>query len=263
MTFQTRQNLGEVAEDILRKCLGAASYAVSAFGSAANESIHRCEEPLPAIWKSDQVKKSNTALLVRYAPDYLAVSISKSAFKDAMFVDAKAMITPVYLDTFLMQLEKQHGKKFSTENVGNVEREAWLTYNAYHNAGAKVAILAVCSFHPRPLLCEYIERIQPLFKDARERNPDAAGSTTPRVNVDLSSMRSLSQFLKDENQVDIEGHENYKNSMQIVNGRFALIGAPGNWRANKDRAERVEAVRGELSKLTGRQLEIFWMGMGR
>jgi hypothetical protein len=184
-------------------------------------------------------------------PDFLLLQFQGQAFKDAMFCDVKAMFTPVFLDTFHKQLERAHGAKIALENVANIEREAFDSYKAYHVAGAKVSVLLACSYHPELALCEYVENMRELYRDVQDRNRQATGSTTPRVNIDLSSMRPLQQFLKDEFDVDAEMVDKLHSRLRE---KLDFVACPQ--RLATEYRDKVSEVVEYLSQLTGVKLRL-------
>jgi hypothetical protein len=214
---------------------------------AAGELDQRIKEAI----RSDAVKRNKAIIMCRYMPDFLLLQFQGQVFGDAMFCDVKAMFTPVFLDTFHKQLEQAHGANIALHNVANIEREAFDSYRSYQAAGAKVSVLLACSYHPELALCEYIENIRELYRDVQDRNQQAAGSTTPRVNIDLSSMRPLQQFLKDEFDVDAEMVDKLHSRLRE---KLDFVACPQN--IAEDYKERVREVVGNLSQLTGVNLRL-------
>ena len=64
-------------------------------------------------------------------------------------------------------------------------------------------VLNYCAYHSRLLLCDFVERVKPLYRD-RVRSSTQQGSRTLFVNFDLNSMRSLDEFLASEHELDVE-----------------------------------------------------------
>ena len=248
LTYNQRVEIGNFVETVFVNYLkyhqlGIISVAESMKNglSAASDLDQRIKNAM----RSDAVKRNKAIIMCRYMPDFLLLQFQEQAFRDAMFCDVKAMFTPVFLDTFHKQLEKAHGAKIELHNVANIEREAFDSYKSYHAAGAKVSVLLACSYHPDLALCEYIENMRELYRDVQDRNRQAAGSTTPRVNIDLSSMRSLQQFLRDE--FDIEAKK-----VDVLHARLRerldFVACPQNIAETHE--EKVTEVVESLSQLT-------------
>ena len=186
--------------------------------------------------------------MLRWLPDFLLVSTSNNEFKDAFFIDIKAMYTPIYLKTFPEQLKKEYGKQISIEDIGNIEREAYKSYTSHQKSGSKVAVLVACTYNPKLLLCDYIENLEIIYKDERERNKMSSGSTTPRVNIDLSKMSSFEDFLSPL-MGDNFDRDLYQILFDFIEKEFNFIGYPRV--VSKDRAEEVKEY---LTKKVGREL---------
>jgi hypothetical protein len=254
LTYNQRVEIGNFVETVFANYLKYHQLGVISVAESLKKGLSAAsdlDERIKEAMRSDAVKRNKAIIMCRYMPDFLLLGFQEQAFRDAMFCDVKAMFTPVFLDTFHKQLEKAHGAKIALHNVANIEREAFDSYKSYHDAGAKVAVLLACSYHPELALCEYIENMRELYRDVQDRNRQAAGSTTPRVNIDLSSMRPLQQFLKDEFDVDAEMVDKLHARLRE---RLDFVACP-QWVAD-DHKEKVDEVIESLSQLTGVELRL-------
>jgi hypothetical protein len=254
LTYPKRIEIGNFVEDVFVKYLKHHQLGVIEVAESLKQgatAAGKLDQRIKEAMRSDAVKRNKAIIMCRYMPDFLLLQFQEQVFRDAMFCDVKAMFTPVFLDTFHKQLERAHGAKIALHNVANIEREAFDSYKSYHAAGAKVSVLLACSYHPELALCEYIENIRELYRDPQNRNRQAAGSTTPRVNIDLSSMRPLQQFLKEEFEVDAEMVDKLHARLRE---KLDFVACPQN--IAEDYEAKVSAVVQSLSQLTGVKLRL-------
>jgi len=125
-----------------------------------------------------------TSSLLRYFPDAALVRYGGPA----ALVEHKVMLTPRYT---LGQ---------SQWAFGQVEAAAWDVYMRLRAMGVRIAVLAYCPYHPRPLLTDYAD--DRWIVRERTRPVASQGSGTPYVNVELSKLRPISEFLVSEFGVD-------------------------------------------------------------
>ena len=157
------------------------------------------------------------AMMVRYAPDFFAVHSSvdpKDPTKGIFFIEFKLTLTPIYrMDSW----HKKTGYKYPSItpcDIGDIEREAWDVYHQLYPQN-QVCLIVGSSYHPRLLVADWISKIKELFRDDRIRNPNASGSTTPHVNIDLGSMRTLKEFLEKEFQIEVDSLR-YNKILQVI-----------------------------------------------
>ena len=145
------------------------------------------------LWRQDFVKRSKPILMLRYIPDFIVIDRENRV--ESFFLDTKVLFTPVYLNTLPDQINRNLNDNISFENIGLIEREAYMSYMLYQKSGTKVVILCVCTYNPKFIFCDFVENIKTLFVENKNRNSFSSGSTTPRVNIDLRKMMDLEQFL--------------------------------------------------------------------
>ena len=245
--YDQRLKIGKKLEETFKKLFEYLDFTVILTDSMKDSF----ESQMLSTFKSDQIKKSNPILMLRWLPDFLVLILnSNSRFMDAFYVDIKAMYTPVFLPSLPKQLEKAHGKKFLIENIGNIEREAYKSYMSHYKSGSKVFLIIACSNNPNLILCDYIENIEVLHKDERERNMQSSGSTTPRVNINLEKMIPIKEFFKDNFNKPFSEDLNQR-LLSSVRSDLSFIGKPRM--INKKTAEE---VRDYLSKKNNFQLHL-------
>ena len=199
----------------------------------------------PDVWQSDFLKKNKTILMLRYLPDLIV--LDKSNKIESFFLDTKVMFTPVYLKTLPDLINKTLNENITLDNLGLIEREAYTTYMLYQKAGIKVAVLALCTYNPELIFCDYIQNIKTLFTEKQNRNYYSSGSTTPRVNIDFRKMSSFKNFLSKELKINNfnKFHELYKD----LEKNFNFIGLP-----RTIRSETANEVKVYVEKKCNRKL---------
>ena len=180
---------------------------------------------------------------------FFAVSIKNffSLRVSNFFLDTKVMFTPVYLKTLPDLINKTLNENITLDNLGLIEREAYTTYMLYQKAGIKVAVLALCTYNPELIFCDYIQNIKTLFTEKQNRNYYSSGSTTPRVNIDFRKMSSFKNFLSKELKINNfnKFHELYKD----LEKNFNFIGLP-----RTIRSETANEVKVYVEKKCNRKL---------
>jgi len=176
------------------------------------------------FWKKDSSKEIQSILMLRWLPDLLVIN---KKTKEDIFIDIKLMYTPIYLDTFPNQIKESLGVKIKKYDIGNIEREAYKSYMFWKKSGVKVAVLALSTFNPKFLICEYVDNIELIHMDKRERNKSSSGSTTPRVNFNLSTIGIFKDFLNEFLGYQVE-NKKYEILIDYLAKDFNFIGLPRN-----------------------------------
>lgn len=255
LTFSKRIEIGTLIEKTIQRYLAHLNFTVVNTGSMTGNILHHTgNRELSEAFKSDSMKDDTGYIMLRYMPDLFLLSLNANK-PVSVFIDVKAMFTPIYLETFHNQLNENYNRRFPLHNVGNVEREALISYQAYTKAGANVAIVAVCTYHPSLILCEYVKNIDVLYTDTVRRNKKSAGSTTPRSNIDLGSMRSFDLFLKEE--LGVLELDSYKTLISYVRGKLDFIAAPKFLMSTVQNKNRVYSVLDELSLICDYSLKLY------
>lgn len=162
------------------------------------EQILKEKPPMRSLIKKLRFKKSPAALMVKFSPDYIC---SYPAIKDErglFLLDVKASITPVFFRRHIERLRRRAKLPYlRREDIGEIEREAWDTYNQFYPK-EKVAIIMACLYHPRLIVADWTSRILCFYRLRQDTNVEAAGSGTPHVNIHLGKMRTLPAFIEEE-----------------------------------------------------------------
>lgn len=126
------------------------------------------------------------ALKIRFRPDALVLQGGTY-----ILIEYKSTTTPRY--TF----------GYSQWDLGQIEADPWESYLRRIQDGQRLAVLNYCSFHTRPLLCDYpTTRWQVGGRQSVGRT--STGSWTDFYNTKLLSMRTFDKFMLDEFGVPIE-----------------------------------------------------------
>lgn len=126
---------------------------------------------------------SDTGLFIRFSPDFILTQ-QKDSIINSILLEYKVTATPRFS-------LKEHQWFF-----GQVEANALENYIKLTNIGVKVALLIYCPYHPRPLICEYADKI--LVSGGRQSVKNGLGSDTDYYNIDLNSLRDINQFMYNE-----------------------------------------------------------------
>ena len=135
---------------------------------------------------------NKTTRHLRFAPDFLVVQRQKP--DNIYYLEYKCTQTPLYKSDRINKIVEGYDKPLDWQDIGQCEREAFDNYKDLNSIGVRVAVLNYVAYHKRPLLCDFIENIVELHRDT-VRTPTQAGSKTPFVNFDATSMRTLQEFL--------------------------------------------------------------------
>ena len=155
------------------------------------------------------------ALNIRFRPDALVLQDRQE--DDAyILIEYKATTTPRY--TF---------RNWQWDR-GQIEAGPWKSYLQRIKDGQRLAILNYCSFHPRPLLCDY-PTTQWQVGDRLRVGRTSTGSRTDYYNTNLRYMRTFDQFMFDEFGVPLD------ISLPLIHNALDAILAKGLLQTRHDR----------------------------
>jgi len=185
-------------------------------------------------------KESLSAIMVKFAPDYIVIKETEP--KDFFFMDAKASITPVFFQKQIDRIASNYGKDpdLSRNDIGEIEREAWLSYNKMY--AAKVVIVIATPYHPNLILAEWVSNIKCMWclKEPLPGNPIpcncndcpiysandtafdvivnklAGGSGTPHTNIHFGTLQPFDVFLSQYFGVEVNKEEYQKAMLDFV-----------------------------------------------
>lgn len=246
-SFLNRFGLTRRLEENLEAFLSDHGVDLSPYG---NPVVLRDSPRLQTRLKKPQAKAGLPATMVKFTPDYIAIPQGDPS--RLFLLDAKVSITPVFFGTQVDRVSanrpkavasRTHEKRppileLTASDIGEIEREAWFSYNRFYPSRA-VAIVMAVPYSPRVLLADWVSNIQcmwckrddradvpwdceacPVFGSAGGAfgvmvNKNAAGSGTPHTNLFLSQMRTLDQFLLEEFAIPVD-KDNYDLMLNIV-----------------------------------------------
>jgi len=194
-----RMNLTKRLEEVLKPFLTDEGFLIEDFGY--NITL-RNNSSMSTILKKLIVKKSKTALMVKFSPDFICI---KNGDKQGLFfLDTKTSITPIFFESYIERLRNMAQlPKLHREDIGEIEREAWDSYNDFYPS-KNVIIVIACPYNPNLILAERVSNILCFYRFEKDTNVEAGGSRTPHVNIHLGKMRRLDIFLKEEFGIDVD-----------------------------------------------------------
>ena len=143
--------------------------------------------------------RNETARYIKFAPDFFLVDNEDP--EKVYLLEYKCTRTPIALESRVRRIAAAAGKpQLKAEDIGQWEEAAYDNYFALQSLGVSTVIINYCAYHPRLLLGDFVEKVEPLLR-AQVTTATRTGSRTPFVNFDLNSMRTLDLFLTDEHGV--------------------------------------------------------------
>jgi hypothetical protein len=140
--------------------------------------------------------QNETSTYIKFAPDFFVVGRSNP--ENLYLLEFKCTRTPLYSPRRINMLRlRASDSTLKAEAIGQMEQAPFENYLRLKVMRVRVAILNYCAYADPKLLCELIERIKVIHRDVVQTTT-LRGSRTPFVNIDLRSMRSLTNFLCEE-----------------------------------------------------------------
>lgn len=155
---------------------------------------------------------SHSSMLVKFAPDFIL--LKKTRPQDIYFLEIKVSVTPLCYKKRIDEIKSKHPtENIGISDIGDIAREAW---NAYKNLFPNTIILDACSYNPKSIMAQFVDKIECLrcykspgaafdcaacpvenggFFDI-ERNPYSQGSQTPHTNINYASFDSIETFFE-------------------------------------------------------------------
>jgi hypothetical protein len=141
---------------------------------------------------------SATARYIRFAPDFFVLDLHNT---DCLYLlEYKCTRTPLFSSRRIEELRAGAKPGLDWPDIGQWEAAAYENYRTLWRAGIRVAVLNWCAYHPRLLLCDFMDKaIEPL--GCFSVTETLTGSRTPYVNLDLREFRTLADFLIEEHKL--------------------------------------------------------------
>lgn len=170
---------------------------------------------------------NETARYIRFAPDFFLLDLNN--LNNLYLLEYKCTRTPLWSQGRISEIAANAGSPgLDWTGIGQWEAAAFDNYKALWDIGARVAVLNYCAYHPRPLVCEFVDRAIALRRD-KVRTRTTTGSRTPYVNLDLREFRSLANFLIEEHGLKRATVEPLCN--QIVEELLDKLPISHDWRS--------------------------------
>ena len=125
-----------------------------------------------------------TAKSIRFRPDFLLL-VMKGGGNGVTMLEYKSTTTPRYT------------AGPAQWDQGQIEADPWEYYGQLIRSGNRLALLNYCSYHSRPLLCDFPS--EEWVMGGRQRvGHTVRGSRTDYVNIDLLKIRTFEEFMDEE-----------------------------------------------------------------
>ena len=206
--FAERLGLTKMVEEKMGQLFDPETAFVRPFGF---ESIINGNEELEEYLKKPYVNQQGSAMLVKFAPDFML--LKKGEPQELFFIDVKHSVSPVWALSQLQMLREKNGDPtISSDRAGEVAREALLAYRRYY---PNSIILMASPYHAKVLMAQFANRVRCLYcyHDASreaydcancpaktggffdiESNNGSAGSKRPHTNIDFDSFLPADTF---------------------------------------------------------------------
>ncbi|MEM4972856.1 MAG: hypothetical protein QXR87_03955 [Candidatus Hadarchaeales archaeon] len=226
-------------------------FIIQKFG---HESLLQKSPKIRSVILKIEYKQSPAVLMVKFSPDFIFY-FEKCERREVFLVDFKASVTPLFYEAQIKRIA-EHSKKFDLrrEDIGEIEREAWLVYNKFYPP-EKVVLIFATPYSPKLIVANWVSKIKCLWclKETQEKipipwncdecpifrasgtfgviqNEFAGGSKTPHTNIHIGEMPKLKDFLEQEFGISVDEKEyeeitNNVKSWPIIKPRGRV-----NWR---------------------------------
>lgn len=205
-SFSGRYSLSQELSKKVKDLFNKEDVEIIPFGF---EIISNNSENLKAFINSPESNQSHSAMLVKFAPDFIL--FKKKQPQEIYFLEIKVSVTPLWSSKNFNEIILKHPNT-KLSDIGLIAREAW---NAYNTLFPNTIILSATSYNPNILKAQLVSNIKCLRcngKNGQEdcskcpikqhgffehsRNYNAIGSQTQHTNLDLSSFLDANVFFK-------------------------------------------------------------------
>ena len=139
---------------------------------------------------------TETTDFVRYIPKSFVVDRANPEL--SFLLEHKVSTVPIRSATEVRAVGARLGApSLSNRDIGDWERAAYDNYQRLARVGIRVVVMYYCAYHPRPLLADFVQRIDRTYtrEPVTEGGP---GSGTIMVNFDVRKLRTLAEFAQEE-----------------------------------------------------------------
>lgn len=184
MSFRKRNNIGEKTADAVNDLFETLGFKIQNFGYETIFSNHMREL---ISWNDRIVNK--TVQFIRFMPDKFVYFDEKNIF----LVEIKVCNTPIKYDSRVKKLKELSGVDTLTkENIGAIETSAIENYKKISSIGVDILLVIYSSFHPRPLIADWIENVSIIHQDKVGDNTIVKyASGTPYTNINLDDFEDI------------------------------------------------------------------------
>lgn len=146
----------------------------------------------------------------RFMPDRFAFFDDKNIF----YIEYKICNTPIIYESRVRFLNKlNNSTNLTKKNIGALETEAFSNYQKLNSLGVRVLIVIYSEFHNRPVVANWINKINPVYQDKVIFGQGNA-SRTPYTNINLDDFVDIGQLLSEDFGISKEKiNINYKREL--------------------------------------------------
>lgn len=207
-TFSGRMGITELIENNLNKLFDENEITIIPHGVL---NIIKDKADVEEYLSDMEVNVNPSAMIVKFAPDFIIYK--KTEPRDIYFLEVKCSITPCWALSRIAKIQQNHpGEVLNESNIGEVAREALLSYNRFY---PKTIVLYGSPYNSKVLMAQYANNIECLYcyksngeYDCNncpsknngyfeiERNPHSNGSQTANTNINLDSFVCADEFFE-------------------------------------------------------------------
>lgn len=200
-SFLDRFDTTQIAEDNIRSLFLSSGLFCLEYGQNVlidRDSLQRAHLKRLLI-KDFEFVAYASGFLMKFSPDLVVYSNIFNV--EPFFMDIKASRTPIIFESKVKEVQESAELQGipipKRHEIGIIEREAYDTYTTFF-PHQSVAVCYSAPYTPDLILCDWVDRLQVLFRYSQDRNNEAGGSGTPHVNIHLGMMRTIDEFFREE-----------------------------------------------------------------
>ncbi|MBQ8325550.1 MAG: hypothetical protein IJX86_00640 [Lachnospiraceae bacterium] len=207
-TFTGRRRITDIIENRLNELFFANEVEIVPFGVL---NIVKDNEIFKKYFAKMEVNQKPSSMIVKFAPDYII--LKKTEPQELYFLEVKCSVTPCWAASRVSKIKERHcNQKIDESNIGEIAREALLSYNRFF---PNTIVLYGSSYNSKILMAQFADKIQCLYcykqqgeydcencpskNDGffeQEKNSFSDGSQTANTNVNLDSFVSADVFFE-------------------------------------------------------------------
>lgn len=150
--FNQRYQLSEICSKRVFTLFEENSVEIIPWGC---ENITKGNETFNNYLNSAESNFSHSSMLIKFAPDFIL--LKKTQPQAIYFLEIKVSTMPIWSEKRFSEIKAINpNKSLLLSDVGDVAREAW---NAYNNLYPNTIILDACSYNPKLVMAQFVDKI--------------------------------------------------------------------------------------------------------